>query len=280
MSPYDSRLAISLEIHEAQVWADHVTACGRIDGDTLGATVERSDTFVMSALRAIDSFDVNRVVGLGVVSPATKADVERIVAFYRANERTRFRVELSPVARPAELPVWLEAADLQEDQQNVTKLFRLTCDVRHPVPDGQVQLLGLEHRRVVGELNAMAWGAGIAHTATVEWFGSTVGEQGFRHYGIFDQDRLISVGALAVRGTVGWVGFAASHPRYRGKGLRQKINEVRLAEARSLGCEVVHVEIEERYSQSAKLPFQRLYDRPSYSSQPLRRLDRDEPGAI
>jgi hypothetical protein len=74
------------------------------------------------------------------------------------------------------------------------------------------------------------------------WFGSTLGRDGVRHYGIFDGDRLTATGALFIGDGLGWLGFDATHPRYQGRKLRQAISSVRMAEAAAEGCKVVHAE--------------------------------------
>jgi GNAT superfamily N-acetyltransferase len=207
------------------------------------------------------------VIGLGIGEAATSEYVAAIVAFYRSHGRDRFRIELAPGAGPAGLPSWLEASGLQLAADTTTKLVRQTGDVGPPHTDVKVRELDAVHRDAVGELNALAWGA-PTDEHSIKWFGATVGAAGFHHYGVFENSRLISTGALVADGPIGWVGFAATHPRHRGQGLRQQINQVRLAEARRLGCRLVHVEIDGQYSSSAKLPFARLYDRCFYASVP------------
>jgi hypothetical protein len=78
--------------------------------------------------------------------------------------------------------------------------------------------------------------------------------------GIFDGDRLVSVGVMAVEGELGWLGFGATHPRYRDRGLRATSLALRLALARDLGCRMVHAEVQGQFSSSPKLPFEPFYD--------------------
>jgi hypothetical protein len=108
---------------------------------------------------------------------------------------------------------------------------------------------------------ASVWSRCFAAAASLP--GDPLGQSGLQLVG---DGRLISTGALLVDGPLGRVGCAATHPRHRGKSLREEINRVRPAEARRLGARMVHVEIDARYSNSAKLPFARLYDRRFYTS--------------
>ncbi len=46
------------------------------------------------------------------------------------------------------------------------------------------------------------------------------------------------------------------------------INIVLLADARNLGCRIVHTEVETRYASTKKSLLERLYDRTLYASAP------------
>ena len=260
-----SALVAAIERHEAEVWAACFEAAASLPGDPLGVVRDGPGWPPLATLAQVDSYEINRVVGLGATDPATPDDVGRIVEFFRRHGQSRFRVELSPEARPGDLGSWLEAAGFELGPESTTKMVRQTDDVEPAPAETEVRTLGPQHREAIGRLNALAWGAG-ADEASVQWFGATVGAPGFHHYGIFDGERLVSTGALFATPPMAWVGFAATHPRSRERGFRQAVNSVRLAEARRLGCRTVHVEIDSRYSSSPKLPFQRLYDRPFYLS--------------
>ena len=69
----DGRLSVAtrVELHEADVWARCVELAARVDGDPLGATVDRHGPVPLPALTAVDSSTFNRVVGLGVGSPGS-----------------------------------------------------------------------------------------------------------------------------------------------------------------------------------------------------------------
>ena len=259
------RLSVAVEMHEANVWADCFDAAAALPGNPLGATVDRSVTPPLALLTAIDSVEINRLVGLGLVSPATPETVADVIDFYRLHGQSTFRIEVSPAASPPDLAQTLEMAGLRLADDTITKMWSSTERLPPPSKEVEVRRLGREHRDAVSELNVLAWGAWTAVDPVRIWFGATVGTKGFHHYGIFDGDRLVSVGALAVTGTFGWVGFAATHPHYRGHSFRRSINLVRLAEAREFGCRIVHVEIETAYASSPKLPFEKLCERAVYS---------------
>lgn len=256
---------MALELHEAEIWADCFEAAAAVPGNPLGAVVQRSMSPPLHTLEALDSPDSNRVVGLGAGSPATRDQLREIVDFHRSRGHRHLRVELSPVAAPAELPAWLIDEGFTRDLASPTKIVRSTDDVGPTPTDTPVRLLGPEHREAIGALNSLVWGDWSASSPAASWFGATVGAEGFRHYGIFDGDRLVSVGVMVVKGELAWLGFGATHLHYQDRGLRAASLALRLAHARDLGCQMVHAEVQTRYSASPKLPFEPLYDRQSYS---------------
>jgi hypothetical protein len=258
-------LVVALELHEAEVWADCFEAAAALPGNPLGAVVQRSMSPPLHTLEALDSPEINRVVGLGTGMPASRDQLRAIIDFHRSRGRRHLRVELSPVAAPAELPAWLIDEGFTLDVESPTKIVRSTHDVGPTPADTPVRLLGLEHREAIAALNSRAWGDWSASSPVATWFGATVGAEGFRHYGILDGDRLMSVGVMAVKGELAWLGFGATDLHYRDRGLRAASLALRLAHARDLGCRVVHAEVQTRYSTSSKLPFEPFYERQLYS---------------
>src|SRR5437868_7121122 len=59
-------------------------------------------------IRSVNFTLFNAVVGLGVGEPATEQALDDIVEFYRPHG-VSFMVQLSPLARPAQLSAWLDA---------------------------------------------------------------------------------------------------------------------------------------------------------------------------
>jgi len=257
------KLAVRTEMHEANVWAACCDAAAKLPGNVLGALTDYTVSPPLVLVAAIDSWAINRVIGLGLCSPATRQTISSVTDFYRSHGQHSFAIELSPAACPPDLAETLEGAGFRPRASTVTKMWGSTEDLPPTPTDVQVRRLGPEHRDAIAELNAMAWGTWLAADLK-SWFGATVGTPPFRHYGVFDGDRLVSVGALAVTGALGWLGFAATHPHYRGRGLRRRTECVRIADARDLGCRIVHLEMATEYA-LPRHPFAKLYQRTLYT---------------
>ena len=264
----ERQLAVAVETHEAGVLASCFDAAAAEPGNPLGAVVDRSITPPLGLAQATDSDEINRIVGLGVTSPASRETISTVVAFFESYRQSTFRIELSPVARPPQLGEELEKLGLRLLDRAITKKVRSTDDLPPPATDVAVRRLGREDRDAVAELNLVAWGAWETSDSLRTWFGSTVGSQTFRHYGAFDGNRLVSVQALAVTDGLGWTGFAATHPRYRGHRLSRAVSHLALRDARELGCRFVHSELDTRYQLSRERSWETLYVRTLYSPVP------------
>jgi GNAT superfamily N-acetyltransferase len=69
-----------------------------------------------------------------------------------------------------------------------------------------------------------------------------VGRPGWSCYVAYDGERPAGAGALFVHEGVGWLGYAATLPDYRGRGAQSAILAVRIEDARKQGCSTVVTE--------------------------------------
>jgi hypothetical protein len=237
-----SELASMMEEHEAAVWATCVDAVSALPGNPLHAVIEHAGTRSLVALCAVDRGDINRVVGLGMGTPARIEDLETICMFYEVYGQRNFRIEVTPVARPSELGDWVADRGLTGDDLGTFKMWRRTENPPAVARDIEVRKLGVADTDAVTAINVAAWGAWSMPVSMAAWFGATVGRDGVQHYGAFDEGRLVATGALFVGDGVGWLGFDATNPRYQGRKFRQAISTARMIDAAEQGCQVVHAE--------------------------------------
>jgi len=71
---------------------------------------------------------------------------------------------------------------------------------------------------------------------------NVVGRPGWSCYVAYDGEQPAGAGALFVRDGVGWLGYAATRPRYRGRGAQSAILAARIEDARQHGCSTVVTE--------------------------------------
>ncbi len=265
-----SELARRMEEHELAVWATCVDAVAALPGNPLQAVIDRSGPLPLVALCAVDRGDINRVVALGVRRPARPCDLHTICSFYETHHQRNFRIEVTPLSRPSELAHWTTAQGLVGENRGTFKMWR---KVERPPQVGaniEVRRLGPDDRDALTAVNVAAWGAWSMPVSMTAWFGATLGTDSVQHYGVFDGDRLVAAGALFLGDGLGWLGFDATHPRYQGRKLRQAISSVRMIDAASAGCRIIHAESAVAPSRRAKRDkWQLLYEKQNYRSAPV-----------
>jgi GNAT superfamily N-acetyltransferase len=188
----------------------------------------------------VDFWLFNRVIGLGVAQPATRAQVEDIVGSYTDSEQSSFSVALSPIAEPdGELEGWLRESGFEQAGAHV-KLWRPADEPAEPARtslriEPAPRAFAPEFERVSVE----SWGASVS---LAPWFSAVMGRQGWYHYIAFDGDLPVATAAMRVEGPVAWFGFSATLASYRGRGAHSALVAQRIADARDLGCRVLHTE--------------------------------------
>lgn len=230
-----------IERHEADMWARMVAATADAPGDPLRAVVDRSGPVPLFALTAINVPLFNRVVSLGVGEPADDGELDRVVGWFAGHGQTRFWVEVTPVARPDDLRERLAARGLADTGARMAK----TCCVPHaiePDPSIVIEELTIADREGFAACNAAAWGV---PDMLLPWFAATVGVEGFRHFGVREDGRVVSTGTLFVHEGLAWLGYGATYPECRGRGYQTALLAHRLREAWRLGCDLAHSETAE-----------------------------------
>jgi GNAT superfamily N-acetyltransferase len=77
---------------------------------------------------------------------------------------------------------------------------------------------------------------------TAPFAANIVGRPGWSCYVAYDAEAPAGAGALFVEGAVGWLGFGATLPDYRGRGAQSAILAARIEDARQQGCRTVTTE--------------------------------------
>jgi GNAT superfamily N-acetyltransferase len=99
--------------------------------------------------------------------------------------------------------------------------------------DLDVRLAGPEH---VGDFaHVVAESYGLPEWTT-PFAANIVGRPGWSCYVAYDGEQPAGAGALFVQDHVGWLGYAATLPRYRGRGAQSGILAARIEDARKQGC--------------------------------------------
>ena len=183
---------------------------------------------------------VNRIVGLGVESPATEAHVDAALAAMGAG--VTFYVAVAPGARPAELPEWLRARGL-EPGWGWMAFHRHTGPLAPPATSLRLaEVHTAAHAHAFGRVVRVSYELPEA----VEPRLARLHQTGWRCWVAFDGDEPAGAGALFAAERVAYLGFAGTLPAHRGKGAQSALLAARLQAAEQLGCDVVVTETGER----------------------------------
>jgi GNAT superfamily N-acetyltransferase len=220
----------------------------------LSSAVETGGAIVLRVPEVPEAPMLNRVVGLGVESAATEADVDEALAAMGTG--VTFYVAVAPGARPGELPEWLRARGLEPGWGWM--VFRR--DVKPPASAAT----NLE----VVEVDTVDHAGAFAHVVrasyelpeAIEPRLARMRDAGWQCWVAWDGDEPAGAGALFAAEGVAYLGFAGTLPQHRGKGAQNALLAVRIRRAAELGCDLVITETGERSG-----------DRPSNSYRNIRR---------
>ena len=207
---------------------------------TFSSVAEAGGATVLRVPEAPESPMLNRVVGLGLASPATEADVDEALAAMGAG--VTFYVAVAPGARPPALPEWLRARGLQPGWGWMT--FRR--DITPPA--SAATALRMVQVRTIADAHAFARVVRIGYelSETIEPRLARVHDAGWRGWVAFDGDEPAGAGALFAAQGVAYLGLAATLAAHRGKGAQTALLAARIHQAAELGCDLVITETGER----------------------------------
>lgn len=229
----DRELARLVEYAEARPYADMVDAAP----PELGAAVDHVGDAHVFTCRALPVILFNRVVGLGIETPATEQSIEACIDVFQRQAITNFAFQQSPQAQPESIPVWLQSHGLPR-RDNWVKVYRSPQEDIPTIPTAlRVELVGAEYAQTFAEImySAFSWIPAMVKT----WVAAMHGRPRWRHYMAFEGDQAVATGSLYVENGIGWLGFGATHPDYRKRGAQGAIMAQRIRDARELGCEWV-----------------------------------------
>lgn len=272
-SPFSPSLTRALEQTEAAFWRALWAAAPAEAVRTAGLAHASFDGADVFSAAHVDVLALNKVLGLGLASPAgdaayVAAVLDRLVARYAALGVPRFFVQLSPAA-PAALFQGLAARGFVP-YNRWTKLMRpVAARLDAPPSALRVEAIGPERADVFGGLVAPAFGWPPPLQAALA---ACVGRRGWRHYLAYDGAVAIAAAACYVHDGYAYFGPAVTAAPYRRRGAQTTLVARRLRDASALGCHTAVVDTAEHRPDRPVASFRTLlrmgftvaYQRPNY----------------
>jgi len=263
----------ALELAEAAAWHDLFRAAPGDLAERLGLRTERLGSATLVVMAGFQHPWFNRVIGLGVGEPGTEEMVDGALASFRAAGVESYWLQLSPSARPAELPAWLGARGLHP-LGNWAKVYR-----------GRESVGVTPTELAIAEVTTPALAAGFAYvvrksygmpSAVSPLFEALVGRAGWRVFVALENGRPVAAGAVFLQGDVAWLGIDATLPSYRRQGAQGAIMRERVRTCIGAGCRWMVGEVEESlplqpdpsHHNTIRTGFRVAYLRPNYGPEP------------
>jgi len=233
----DEAALLSERIERAALEDLHATAPPEAHKE-LGLRLERVGTALVSMATGEPSILINRTIGLGVETPASRGDVEAIVSMYAGAGIERYYLHVHPGAQPAELRDWVLNAGLEPGRAWM-KFKRGTA----PAPAARC---GLEVRRIDGDhafdfARIVAQGFGLLDD-TIPLLAALVDSERWRLYVAFEGDTPAGAAAMFVDHGAAWFDWAATLPDFRRRGAQGAALARRIGDALALGCHTMFTE--------------------------------------
>src|SRR5437764_3123511 len=112
-TPVDLRTAASIEAAEARAWADLYAAAPADWARNAGLETEEVDGALVLRWATTGRRYFSRTIGLGVLEPASRATIGKILDGYERAGITAFLLQSLPHCRPVDYDTWLRDAGLE-----------------------------------------------------------------------------------------------------------------------------------------------------------------------
>jgi len=182
----------------------------------------------------------NRVYNLGVGAPATRVEVDAIVAEYQTR-RLPYRIELSPLAQPDVLDAWIRAAGARA-VANVHVLSRARAPIADTRTSLRIDSVTTEHADDFLDAYMDGFDAPATAAMTLRTYFEVPGA---RFYAAYDGSIPAAGAWMFVHDGVAYFTGAATREAYRGRGAQSALLARRVRDAQGMGCELCLIDTDE-----------------------------------
>ena len=182
----------------------------------------------------------NRVIGLGVLEPATETTLDAIVERFRAARVADYWLHLNPAARPEQLGGWLSARGFTPPARRSWAKFLRGPESYAARPSAlSVRTAGPRDADGIARVVCSAY---EMPSTLSPWFGGLVLREGW-HFVIAESGgRPAATGAVFIAGETAWLGVGATLAEHRNRGAQSALLAARIAIAADAGCTVLATE--------------------------------------
>jgi hypothetical protein len=219
------------EFGEADAQADYFlcapaefTRIFRLEAKKIGSTW-------VSMIPEYDHPLYNRILGLGVGEPASEDMLDEAIALFQQAGCRNYLAQVSPLAQPAQIPQWLAARGFKPSS-NWAKMIRGNQPAPAISTSLRVEKIGPAQADAFADVVQPAFEIPPAGRPLEKGF---VGRPGWHHYLAFAGEKPVAAAAMYVKGELAWLGFAATHKKYRRRGGQGAMFARRIQDGLALG---------------------------------------------
>jgi hypothetical protein len=258
-----------VEHSELALWSGLWHAIPPSDAQAMGISLHRVDLATALVLEKVPDWLFNRVLGLGLETPATEQTIDKLITLY-TGKNLPFAISLSPDAQPRNIVDWLEQRDFKIVNQWV-KMIRGNEPPPNLTTDLQIEEVGTDHAALVGTL--VCAGFGLADEM-LPVFSSIISIPNNHVYLAKDGDIPVGVGCLTIHNDIGHLNTATTMQAYRKRGIQGALMAHRINEGARMGCRWFATETgllpdqpNPSYNNMVRCGFREHYKRPNYVRQ-------------
>ena len=198
----------------------------------LGIATETIRPVTLLSARKSNNLYFNRVLGLGLTSPATIEQLEQIADYYSVRKIKRFAIELSPLAEPTHLQAWLSERGFQPSEGSA-KLWRGDAPIEEVHTDFHIKRIDATEATEWFTVMSTVFSQFRSRKA---WYEARVNAVGRYHYLAYDGDEAAAVAAMYIQDGAAHLTDAATLSKFRRRGVQKAMISRRVSDGLQLGC--------------------------------------------
>jgi GNAT superfamily N-acetyltransferase len=216
-----------------------------------------------------NTLNMNRVIGLGVAEAASEAMIGQIVELYEERGLS-FGIEVSPFARPKEIPEWLRARRIR---RSVATAMHHRDARPIEARKGKLSVVRAPYsaREIVADICCSVFRMPPAAHALIA---GTADRPEWRQWIAYSGNRPAAAALSFVYAGIAWLGWDATLPEFRGQGAQSSLIVHRINDAADVGCKYITTETaintatstDSSYRNYKRLGFSCAYERATYIS--------------
>jgi GNAT superfamily N-acetyltransferase len=199
----------------------------------------------------------SRVIGLGNNGAISDADVDAVIAAYRAAGIKGFWIHVNPVLAPADLIPRLERVGFKAPNRRAwAKMIRGATSPEIQESKFDIRPTQVSERAAVATAIASAFGMPPPFSA---WINNMAAREKWTLIGAFDANEPVGGGLLFIEKPLAWLGLGGVLPQARGHNVHRAIMMHRIALAIEGGCTHVVTETGEPINNEPNPSLRNMY---------------------